>query len=125
MVGHASNLDLLNAFWEDLHNQKTWKTYKDERRKFAQDTYSRYRVALSQARPFSIDDRALKIAYKLSQEPPTTVVKRLMLARLPFPKTWIEYDFHERVRLADAFGSGTGEGIAHDSPYRIGYLLEE
>jgi hypothetical protein len=125
MVGHASNLDLLNAFWADLHNPKTWKTYHDDRRRFAQDTYARYRMALAQARPFSIDERALKIAYKLSLESPEAVVKRLMLARLPFPKTWIEYDFHARVRIADHLGSGTGEGIAWDSPYRIGYLIEE
>lgn len=117
------NLDLLNSFWKDLHNTRMWKRYDGLARRIHFDQYARYRSILAQARPFCIDNHALKIAYKLSLEPAETLSRRLILARLPFPKVWIEFDFFEKLKLSEHYG--TSPGIEPGTPMRIGYLFEE
>lgn len=116
-------MDLLNKVWRDLNNQKIWKRAPPLARTIYADYYGDYRRKIRQARPFNIDDRALRFACELSLEGPRKMAERLSLARLPFPICWIEYDLHEKLRIGADLG--ISPGVDADTPSRIGYLLQE
>lgn len=116
-------MDLLNASWEMLHDTARWKQYSGKLRSIHRDQYASLRNHFRQARPFAIDNRALEMAYDLSLEQAQKVAKRLMLARLPFPKVWLEIDFHHKVKLGEKYGSSLA--ITDTTPRRVGWLLQE
>ena len=109
--------------WRDLNNARIWKNAPSRVRGLYRDHYAAYRRILPQARPFNIDDKALEVALELSVEGPEKMAQRLFMARLPFPKMWIEFDFHQRVRIGEALGIATPLDPA--APERLGWLLQE
>ena len=116
-------MDLLNTTWEMLHDTSEWKKYSGSLRKIHRDQFASLRNHLRQARPFLVDNRALEIAYDLSLEGPAKVARRLMLARLPFPKVWFEIDFRHKVKLGEKHGASLA--ITDTTPHRVGWLLQE
>ena len=116
-------MDLLNRVWRDLNNPRIWKRAPSRVRDIYRDHYANYRRILPQARPFSINNRALEVALEMSTEGPEKMAERLFMARLPFPKVWIELDFHERVRIGNKLGIATE--LEPTAPERLGWLLQE
>lgn len=109
--------------WRDLNNPRIWKNAPDRVRGIYRDHYATYRRILPQARPFNVDDKALEVALELSLEGPAKMAERLFMARLPFPKMWIEFDFHQRVRIGERLGIATP--LDPTAPERLGWLLQE
>lgn len=116
-------MDLLNRVWRDVNNARIWKKAPTRVRDIYRDHYANYRRILPQARPFNIDNRALATALELSTEGPEKMADRLFMARLPFPKVWIEFDFHERVRAGERLGIAMP--LDPGAPERLGWLLQE
>ena len=116
-------MDLLNSVWRDLNNPRIWKNAPNLARSIYRDHYANYRRILPQARPFNIDNKALEVALELSLEGPVKMAERLFMARLPFPKMWIEFDFHERVHIGNKLGIATP--LDPSAPQRLGWLLLE
>lgn len=116
-------MDLLNLVWRDLNNSRLWKKQPPAVRTVYRDHYANYRRIFSQARAFNISNEALKVAFDLSMDEPRKVAERLFMARLPFPKVWIEIDFHYKTTLAERVQAATG--IDDQTPSRIGWLLQE
>lgn len=116
-------MDLLNKVWRDLNNPRIWKKAPARVRDIYRDHYANYRRIFSQARPFNVDDRALEVALELSTEGPHKMAERLFMARLPFPKVWIELDFHQRVRIGNRLGIATE--LDDSAPEKLGWLLQE
>lgn len=109
--------------WRDLNNPRIWKKAPHRVRDIYRDHYANYRRILPQARPFNVDDKALEVALEMSVEGPAAMAQRLFMARLPFPKVWIEFDFHQRVRIAEKLGIASPLDPA--APQRLGWLLQE
>lgn len=109
--------------WRDLNNPRIWKNAPERVRGVYRDHYANYRRILSQVRPFNIDDNALEVAIELSLEGPEKMAQRLFMARLPFPKVWIEFNFHQRVRIGERLGISTPLDDA--APERLGWILQE
>lgn len=116
-------MDLLNLVWRDLNNARIWKNAPARVRSIYRDHYANYRRLLTQARPFNVDDKALEVALELSTEGPEKMAQRLFMARLPFPKIWIEFDFHQRVRIGEKLG--IAQALDPAAPERLGWLLQE
>jgi hypothetical protein len=116
-------LDLLNLIWRDLHNARIWKDAPVLARDIYKDHYANYRRIFHRARPFNLDSKALRVAIELSMEGPEKMADRLLLARLPFPEMWIEFDLHDKLFIGNELGISPGP--AEDTPSRIGYLLQE
>lgn len=116
-------MDLLNQVWRDLNNTKIWKKAPDSIRSLYREHYSNYRRILPQARPFNLSNRALEVALEMSMDGPNKMAERLFMARLPFPKVWIELDFHERVRIGERLG--IAGPLDESAPKRLGWLLQE
>lgn len=116
-------MDLLNRVWRDLNNPRIWKKAPNRVRDIYRDHYANYRRILPQARPFNVDDRALEVALEMSTEGPEKMAERLFMSRLPFPKVWIELDFHQRVRIGVKLGIATE--LDEGAPERLGWLLQE
>lgn len=109
--------------WRDLNNPRIWKNAPSRVRGIYRDHYAAYRRILPQARPFNIEDPALEVALEMSLDGPVKMAERLFMARLPFPKIWIEFDFHQRVRIGEKLGISTK--LDEDAPQRLGWLVQE
>ena len=109
--------------WRDLNNPRIWKNAPQRVRGIYRDHYANYRRILPQARPFMIDDKALEVALELSTDEPHKMAQRLFMARLPFPKVWIEFDFHQRVYIGQRLG--IAQELDPAAPERLGWLLQE
>jgi hypothetical protein len=116
-------MDLLNQVWMDLNNPRLWKKQPDPTRSIYRDHYAEYRRLFSQTRAFNITNDALKVAFELSLDEPRKVAERLFMARLPFPRTWIEIDFHYKTNLAQK--TNVAIGVDDETPGRVGWLLQE
>ena len=116
-------MDLLNRVWRDLNNQKIWVRAPELARDIYKNYYAEYRKKFYRARPFNVDNRALRVACELSLEGPTKMSERLCLGRLPFPEIWIEFDLHEKLRIGAELG--ISPGVDDSTPHQIGYLLQE
>lgn len=116
-------MDLLNRVWRDLNNPRIWKKAPNLARDIYRDHYANYRRILPQARPFNVDNAALAVALEMSTEGPEKMADRLFMARLPFPKVWVEMDFHERVRIGQRLG--IAQDLDESAPERLGWLLQE
>ena len=116
-------MSLLDKVWTDLHNQRIWKNMPDPARQIYRDHYAQYRRYFSQARAFNISNKALETAYDLSNDQPEALAKRLFMARLPFPKVWIEYDLIHKTAYASR--DGHNPPPVDSTPERIGWLIME
>lgn len=114
---------LLDAVWRDLNNVRIWKNAPGQTGPIYRDHYANYRRLFAQARCFNISNKALEVAVELSGEGPQKVAERLFMARLPFPKVWIEYDFKYKVICGNR--NGFTESPSPETPERLGWLFQE
>lgn len=115
------NAELFNLFWQDCNETvpkgQSWT-------KDVQEMYFRYRQAMFKASAFQLSHSAVELLDYLTQVQPARMRERLELSRLPFPKTWIELDYHHRLKHLYSLGRIEPPTVEAE-PTRLGFLLEE
>lgn len=115
--------DLFNALWHDCHDSKLLSHLKGDLFRAVKHQYGQYALQLRQAQAFNLDDSTVRLISDLSHASPQRMRDRLGVARLPFPITWIEFNF--RAKVQHAFAQGIAEDVNETTPDRVGFLLRQ